>query len=247
MNELLAKIRKAENNKQVNLTFEVGNSLSINLENISFRHSNSKETIINKLSYVFDEGVHLINGKNGTGKTTLINILGGIRHQTDGKLTINLPEIFRTPDYENNCIKVVQQTPFLFDDSVWNNLQIVHPDLTFKTLYEYLEFYGFTDMYNKISGYKSIGTNGSNLSGGEKQMISILRAVISDPPILLLDEISNHLSRSIKEHVLVRITGLRKNKITIIVSHQDIGYLNFSSILNLDEERLIKPESYATA
>jgi ABC-type bacteriocin/lantibiotic exporter with double-glycine peptidase domain len=246
LDELLSNIRRLQVGKKENLNITGGNCLSVSLEKISFKHSKADDFVIRDLSYEFDEGVHLINGKNGVGKSTLINLLGGIRHQTTGEITVRLPLISTNTEYKNNCIKVVQQTPFLFDDSVWNNLQIVHPHLTYEELFKHIEYYGFSEIYNKISQYDSIGTNGNNLSGGEKQMISILRAVISDPPILLLDEISNHLSRAIKEHVLKSIVELRKKKITIIVSHQDIDYINFSSILNLDSETVNEEKKHVT-
>jgi ABC-type multidrug transport system fused ATPase/permease subunit len=202
-------IEKAENNQ-------------LSVINLSFRYINNEHYILDKLNLNFYNGIHLISGENGAGKSTLLKIIAGIHCPYNGKIKIITNE--KHYSYKDRII-LVQQDPFLFNDTSWNNLFI---DKSTYTSEEVVTKFNINSFLGNIIN-KRVGNNGTSISGGEKQMISIFRALIKNPDVLLLDEITNNLSPENIKKIMTLIEKLRSNKITILVSHENIDYINFSS------------------
>lgn len=195
---------------------------SLRLENISFGYEN--QSIFNSANFRFVKGVYLVSGKNGSGKSTLANIILGIASPDEGEITINVQN-------RDNALGLVSQTPFLYDNTIAENLMI-NESITNHELTEIIKYYKLKETFD-FDLEKNVGENGKNLSGGEKQIISILRGLLKNPDILILDEITNNLPLKVYEKLLEKIISKRKTKITIITSHHQIAPELFDEVIKI--------------
>lgn len=198
------------------------NHISLEIKDLSYCYSD--KIIFDKFSFLLREGVYLISGQNGAGKSTLAKLILGI-------LTMDKGEIIMNVKNANNAVGLVSQTPFLYNNTIRENLKINNSITN-----EQINF--FTETFldkNKLhlNLDKIVGENGGDLSGGEKQLISILRGLIMNPDILILDEITNNLPNQIYENIIQKIVGKREGLITIIISHQIIKSIKFNKIIKI--------------
>ncbi|MCL7753095.1 ABC transporter ATP-binding protein/permease [Polaribacter sp. Z022] len=198
------------------------NDISLTIENLSFSYDG--QNIFNKSNFSFRKGVYLISGKNGSGKSTLANLISGIISPHEGEIIIKVQK-------QSNAIGLVSQTPFLYNDTIAENLMIDEL-ITHEKLNEIVQIYRLKEIF-KFNLTKNVGENGKNLSGGEKQIISILRGVLKNPDILILDEITNNLPLQLYEGLIEKIISKRKSKITIIMSHHKIDPLFFNDVIKI--------------
>ncbi|KGL59137.1 ABC transporter transmembrane region [Polaribacter sp. Hel1_85] len=201
---------------------ETPRDTSISIKNLSFSYGN--QLIFNQSNFYFPKGVFLISGKNGSGKSTLANLISGIVPHDEGEIIIEVQK-------KSNAIGLVSQTPFLYNDTIAENLMIDEL-ITAKELDEIVQIYRLKEIF-KFDLTKNVGENGKNLSGGEKQIISILRGVLKNPSILILDELTNNLPIEVYEVFIKKIVSSRKNKITIIMSHHKIDPVFFDKVIKI--------------
>ena len=140
--------------------------------------------------------------------------------------------------YENllKNISFVFQDVFLFNDTVLNNIRIGRPDATIADVQEAARRAGCADFIEAMeSGYDTvIGEAGSRLSGGEKQRISIARAIIKDAPIVLLDEVTANVDVENEQLIQTALQELLKNKTVIMIAHKLSTIQNADQILVLE-------------
>lgn len=203
------------NNTSKNLN--VDNNQLIKINSLSFGYN--KKIIIENLSFVINENDKvLIAGRNGSGKSTLINLLLNQLNSTSGEILYN--QIFID---NNNLINIsyVSQHIFLIDASVQDNI-IFGEKLDIEKLNFAVNNSGFSTICNTNLNLNTvIGHNGSKLSGGQKQIIAIARALYRKPKLLILDEATNAMDTSIEKIVIDKINDLN-NLTLIIISHKDL-------------------------
>ena len=202
---------------------------TINLSEISLTLNNKK--IFDKFSCVFKKGkIHCIKGKSGTGKTSLIYILLGLYQFNLGKFFINDQEIKGEIDWDYN-IGYVSQNPNLIDLGLKENL-FLQADEKFEDLNKEI-FYNF-DLGKIIENPREIEKNGiRNLSGGEKQRLSLIRALINKPKVLVLDEPFSALDKRNIEIIIKNLKVLKKEMIIILTNHDESLDENFDDIIYL--------------
>ena len=208
-----------------------------NIENVSFNnvYFNYKENerLIDKLNFKINKGEKVaIVGGSGNGKTTIFRILTGLYAIDSGEILINnrvvsYPEII----FLRKRIAVVEQEPFMFDDTIYNNIALGKAGATKEEIYNVAEKAYVNDFANKMpEGLQTqVGINGNSLSVGQKQRVSIARALLKDPDVLLMDEATSNIDTISEKYIEKTISEIGKDKIVIIVAHR------LSTIKNCDK------------
>ena len=170
-----------------------------------------------------------ICGTNGSGKSTLVSILTGLRKSYTGSLFVNGVELKDINQKEyRKYISYAPQEPFLFNGTVRENVRLGDLTAQKEKVDQIMKLFGI-DKYAD----KEVSENGTNLSGGEKQRVSLARAVLKDAPILLLDEPDNHLDTEIQESLREILKG--EQRIVFFISHRKLGAeWTADKVINLD-------------
>ncbi|MEG1411442.1 MAG: ABC transporter ATP-binding protein [Terrisporobacter sp.] len=211
----------------LNIDIEVNGSKHINqIENISLidvKFSYDSKNILNKFNYIFEKGnVYGVVGPNGTGKSTLINLIIGILQDYEGKILYNSENIKNLNMYNirYNKIGIVDQKPIFIKDTIIENLTSYNKDISKKNIIKYFDEYNinyFINNDNMISDKKI-----ELLSGGEMQKISLIRELLKEASLFILDEPTTYLdSNSVKE-LKKDIKSIKENSIVIIISHDNM-------------------------
>ena len=242
---LVQRLKFFENVKQQeeNRGKNVERVKEIKYNNVSFSYGDN--LVLNELSFgINKENRLLIQGKNGSGKTTIIKLLLRLYEDYKGEILINHDEI-RTlclADIRNR-IGVVFQESFLFDGNLYENVVCGNTEVNDKELKEVLEVSGLLEnMGVKKEKAEELFTlpiieGGKNLSGGQKRMVSIARALLKKPDVLILDEPTTFLDQKSKDGIIKFIESSR-DMILIVISHDTDLIKHFSNVLYLDKADL---------
>lgn len=211
--------------EQVNGEKKIESIEEISLRNISFMHG--KKVIHNGLNITMEKGnVYVIKGENGSGKSTLINIIMGLHTENvQGDIFINKLSMLEIDMkyMRKNLISIAEQEPFLFEDTILNNIILGDMNYDDKKLNNLFNYFKFEDVINDLQ----LGINTKlqegiiNLSGGEKQKLSLIRAFLRESELLILDEPTNALDIDTKERLGRYIESIKARKIIVIVTHDN--------------------------
>ena len=171
-------------------------------------------------------------GHSGSGKSTILNLIPRFYNVKSGDIKIDDQSIYKTKIKSlRKQISLVSQDTTLFDDTIKNNIAYANMDATENDIKEAARLSYCEEFINELPNkYETvIGENGIRLSGGEKQRISIARAMLKKTPIILLDEATSSLDSETEEKIQNAINILTKNKTTIVIAHR------LSTILNSDK------------
>ena len=204
---------------------------SISFENVGFSYQDS--AILHHINLTVKKGklVALV-GSSGAGKSTLADLVPRFHDVSEGQLLIDGINI---KDYSlhslRNLISIVTQEPILFNDTIASNIALGKPDATEAEIIAAAKIANAYDfIIKKEGGFKSmIGDRGSKLSGGEKQRLTIARAVLKNPPILILDEATSALDTESEKLVQEAINNMMQNRTSIVIAHR------LSTIRHADE------------
>lgn len=203
-----------------------------------------KIIVLNNINIKFEEGkTYAIMGNSGSGKTTLLNILGTLDVLTSGKVLIDNDEILKLKDDEKAYIRM-KKIGFIFQDFYLNQYMTVQENIMQPT---YINK-GYNKTTRKQRADELIGIMGlskrkrhypKELSGGEQQRVSIARALVNKPDIILADEPTGNLDKNNEEKVFEILNSLsKKGKCVIIVSHSNVVKKYADVVLNLEEGNL---------
>ena len=181
-------------------------------------------------------------GHSGAGKSTLLNLIPRFYDPDSGEIKIDDQSIHnvKLKSLREN-ISIVSQDTTLFDDTVINNIKYANLDATDKEVFEAAELAYATEFISKLKdGYNTvIGENGVRLSGGEKQRLSIARAILKQTKIILLDEATSSLDAETESKIQKAINHLTKDKTSLIIAHRLSTILNSDKIFVLDQGQII--------
>ena len=181
-------------------------------------------------------------GHSGSGKSTILNLIPRFYDVQSGDILIDNQSIYNTKIKSlRNNISLVSQETTLFDDTIKNNIKYAKDDASDEEIIEAAklsycdEFINqFPDKYDTL-----IGENGVRLSGGEKQRISIARALMKKSPIILLDEATSSLDSETESKIQEALSVLTRNRTTIVIAHRLSTILNSNNIYVLDSGKIL--------
>ena len=216
----------------------------LNFEKVSFTYPDTGIKALKNISFELKEGETLgIVGKTGSGKSTLLELIARLYDPTEGKIIIDNQNA-NTYSLNNlrEVIGYVPQNPFLFSESIEDNIRFGKKDASIE---EIVEAAKNAAVHHNIKdfkeGYKTLlGERGVTLSGGQIQRVSIARALIKDPMILLFDDCLSAVDADTEEKILEHLNRISQDKTTCIVSHRVSSVKNADKIIVLKEGEIIQ-------
>ena len=181
-------------------------------------------------------------GLSGAGKSTILNLIPRFFNVTSGKILIDNQLINNASiNSLRKNISLVSQDTTLFDDSIRNNIIYANENATEKEIIEAAENSFASEFIEKLPNKydTQIGEDGVRLSGGEKQRLSIARAILKKTPIILLDEATSSLDAETESKIQKGLNYLTKNKTTLVIAHRLSTILNSEKIFVIDKGQLI--------
>ena len=216
---------------------------NIKFKNVNFSYDFSEGQTLNSINLEFEGGkMTSLVGHSGSGKTTIMNLIPRFYEIQSGEITIDDQSIKEvTIKSLRKEISLVSQETTLFDDTIMNNIRYAKEDATDEEVYQVAKL-SFCDEFIKDlpNKYQTlIGENGVRLSGGEKQRISIARAMMKKSSIILLDEATSSLDSETEIKIQNALKILTKNKTTVVIAHRLSTILNSNNIYLIDAGKII--------
>ena len=228
------------NENEDNLDISKGN---IAFENVNFSYkSNLKNRVLQNINASFSGGkMTALVGHSGSGKSTLLNMIPRIYDPNDGKILLDNQDIskFNLASLRSQ-ISIVDQNTTLFDDTVLNNIKYARPEASNEEVFEAAKQSMCNDFIDNLENKfeTMIGENGVKLSGGEKQRLSIARAILKKSKIVLLDEATSSLDSDTEEKIQKALSQLTSDKTTIVIAHRLSTILNSDTIYVMDKGKI---------
>ena len=225
-----------DHDKSMNLNIK---NCDIDFINCNFKYNEKQDLILKNINLKISGGkMTALVGHSGAGKSSLLNLIPRFYDSVSGDIKIDGQSIYNTKikDLRKN-ISIVTQDTTLFDDTIKNNILYANSSATDDELKEVAEksfAYNFIkDLPDKFETV--IGENGLRLSGGEKQRLSIARAMLKKAPIILLDEATSSLDAETESKIQEAMSLLTKDKTTIVIAHRLSTILNSHKIFVIDK------------
>jgi subfamily B ATP-binding cassette protein MsbA len=240
-----------KNNINANLDkkkIEIGDG-NIEFKNVNFTYQSNihSKVLIDISTKIEGRKMTALVGHSGSGKSTFLNLIPRIYDPTAGEISIdnqNLKSVNLNSLREK--ISIVDQNTTLFDDTVFNNIKYANPEALDEEVYNAAKFAMCEPFINKLekSYLTYIGENGTRLSGGEKQRLSIARAFLKKSEIILLDEATSALDSETEKQIQIALDKLLANKTTIVIAHRLSTILNSNKILVFDKGKIVDTGSH---
>ena len=217
---------------------------SIKFKNVSFKYEANEKNVLNNINLDFEGGkMTALVGHSGSGKSTILNLIPRFYQPEKGDISIDNQSIFDTKIISlREQISLVSEETTLFDDTIKNNIKYANEDASDEEIKKVAILSNSDDFIQKLPNkYETlIGENGVRLSGGEKQRISIARAMIKKSSIILLDEATSSLDSETENKIQEALQTLTKGKTTIVIAHRLSTILNANNIYLIDNGKVIE-------
>ena len=215
----------------------------IQFKNVSFGYNKDELPTLNSVNLkMIGEKMTALVGHSGAGKSTILNLIPRFYNVNDGDIEIDNQSIYSSSLYSvRKGISLVSQDTTLFDDTIKNNISYANLDATQEEIEEAAKYSFASEFIEKLpKKYETvIGENGVRLSGGEKQRLSIARAILKKSPIILLDEATSSLDAETENKIQKAISYLTKGRTTIVIAHRLSTILNADKIYVIDKGNVI--------
>tara|TARA_B100001287_G_scaffold276624_1_gene288266 strand:- start:3583 stop:5286 length:1704 start_codon:yes stop_codon:yes gene_type:complete len=217
---------------------------SIKFKEVDFKYAGNENMILDNINLEIKKGQTIaIVGKSGAGKTTLSDLIPRFYDPYSGNIFIDNYDV---KDYSlkslRSLIGIVTQNIILFNDSIKNNIAYGSKNANDEELENALISANLYDLVSNLeSGINTIiGENGIKLSGGEKQRLSIARALVKNPQILILDEATASLDSESEKKVHDAIDNVIKDRTVIVIAHRLSTIINADKIIVMDKGRIVE-------
>ena len=245
INDFLKEVPKITSGS-LDQTIEKG---TIEFKNVNFTYKETQIQAAKNISFKLNPGETLgIIGKTGSGKSTLLDLISRLYDVDEGEILIDGIPI---QDYSLSGIRseigFVPQNPFLFSETIERNIRFGKQDASFEEIKAAAQSAAVADNIEQFKeGYETLlGERGVTLSGGQIQRISIARALIKDPKVLLFDDCLSAVDADTEEEILKNLKERSKEKTTLIVSHRISSVMDANSIVVIDQGTVIEQGTHA--
>jgi len=232
------KITNIPNAKKINVS-----EAKIEFDNVNFSYETNEGKVLEGINLEFLGGkITSLVGHSGSGKSTILNLIPRFYDAQSGDIIIDGQSIYEaTLESLRKNISLVSQETTLFDDTVINNIRYANIDATDTEIFNAAKLSHCEEFINNLPNkYETlIGENGIRLSGGEKQRISIARAMIKKSKIILLDEATSSLDAETESKIQDALKILTENKTTIVIAHRLSTVLNSNKIYVIDSGKVV--------
>ena len=221
---------------------DLNSSLSFN--NVSFSYANEDKKVLSNINFKINKGeIFALVGPSGAGKSTLVDLIPRFYDTLSGSIKIDGKDI---KELELKSLRslmgIVTQETFLFDDTVKANIAYGVEDISDDEIKDAAKAANAHEFIQKLpDGYNTIiGERGVSLSGGQKQRIAIARAIVKNPPILILDEATSSLDSESEKHVQSAIENLMSERTVFVIAHRLSTVHNANKILVLENGQIVQ-------
>jgi ATP-binding cassette subfamily B multidrug efflux pump len=215
----------------------------LEFQNVEFAYK-SDEPVLKNISFEVAPGETVaIVGATGAGKTTIINLLGRFYDIQKGSIKIDSTDIkkFTLTSLRSN-IAIVLQDVFLFADSIYNNITLWDPNITEEMVIEAAKKIGVHDFIMNLPDqyHYNVKERGAMLSGGQRQLIAFLRAYVSKPALLVLDEATSSVDTDAERLIQNATEQVTKDKTAIVIAHRLVTVQRADKIIVLDKGNIVE-------
>jgi len=215
----------------------------INFNNVNFSYEKNEGPTLQSINLKFEGGkMTSLVGHSGSGKSTILNLIPRIYDAKSGDIIIDDQSIYdSTIGSLRSEISMVSQETTLFDDTIKNNIKYGRQEATDDEVFKVAKLSYCDEFINSLPNKFDtlIGENGVRLSGGEKQRLSIARAMMKQSSIILLDEATSSLDSETESKIQEALKVLTKNKTTIVIAHRLSTILNSNNIYVIDSGKIV--------
>ena len=231
-------IKNKENAKEINIE-----NANIKFKDVLFSYKNSDGDVLKEINLDFEGGkMTSLVGHSGSGKSTILSLIPRFYDCKSGDISIDNQSIYDVTLHSlRKNISLVSQETTLFDDTIKNNIKYANLDASDEEIFEAAKLSHCEEFIKNLpEKYETlIGEDGVRLSGGEKQRISIARAMLKKSSIILLDEATSSLDSETETKIQDALKILTKDKTTIVIAHRLSTILNSNKIFVIDSGKII--------
>ncbi|WP_374689060.1 ABC transporter ATP-binding protein [Promineifilum sp.] len=218
-------------------------------DKVSFAYREGSKDVLHDIDLYAKPGERIaLVGETGAGKSTIIRLLARFYDVTDGALLIDGHDVRDvTSDSLRQQLGIVLQDTFLFTGTIADNIRYGRLDATDEEVRDAAQAVGAHDFIIRLpDGYDSeVGENGSNLSVGQRQLVSFARALLADPRILILDEATSSVDTATERIIQVALDRLMQGRTSFVIAHRLSTIVNADQIIVLDHGRIVEQGTHA--
>lgn len=224
----------------------------MNFRNVCFRYdkNSSKYQLKNATFEALPGQIIAIVGPTGAGKTTIINLLSKFYEYEEGSIKIDGVELTKiTKKNLRDLMSVVLQDSFMFNETIMDNLKVASDKITNQEVYEMASLTSAHNFIQKLEkGYDTVIENsGQSLSQGERQLLSITRALLGKKKVLILDEATSNVDSNTEQIIQKALQEeLMKDRTSIVIAHRLSTIKNANLILVVDDGQIIEQGNHAS-
>ncbi len=220
--------------------------VTVRIEEVHFAYIKGKD-VLSGASLTVPAGTKAaIAGRTGSGKTTLMNLVAGLYKSGSGRILIGGADPYLLPPSKRRrLVGIVPQTVVLFDGTIYENVTLRDDSITKEQVEKALKTVGLYDVIGQLpDGMDTvIGEGAQKLSFGQTQLLSLARAIVTDPPLLLLDELTSGLDAVTERQVLSAIRLISSSKTIITISHRLSGIIDADTVHIMERGRIMESGS----
>lgn len=214
---------------------------NIEFRNVSFAYDEEKK-VLDDVSFIIKPGTHVaFVGESGCGKSTIVALICKLYDPTSGLILFDDTNSLSLAQTFGKNISMINQSPYLFDLTIRENMKLVKPDVTDDEIFEVLKLANAFDFVSSLpNGLDSfLGEGGTRLSGGQKQRLCIARALLKNSKVVIFDEATSALDNISQQHVMDSVEKLKNDKTIITIAHRLSTIENCDTIYFVDNGKIV--------